>query len=167
MPRPDPATDAEQREILRALSRGDTFLRTRGASPPTHDPDRPRVTLSDKSVVICEGRKPFVPDTPHCPHVSGIVAPIGTTGFHENCVSNIPDTSPRFVILFVVGSALVFAFVGSLVAPYMSGLLLESGRIGQITAFGGLIVVQWMISTANGACCRLRDCTWSRARAKR
>ncbi|MGQ4583898.1 hypothetical protein [Lysobacter sp. F60174L2] len=74
MPRPDPATDAEQREILRALSRGDTFLRTRGASPPTHGPDRPRVTLSDESVVICEGSKPFVPDMPHCPHVSGIVA---------------------------------------------------------------------------------------------
>lgn len=53
----------------------------------------------------------------------------------------IPDTSPRFVILFVVGSALVFAFVGSLVAPYMSGVLLEGGRIEQITAFGGLIVV--------------------------
>lgn len=53
----------------------------------------------------------------------------------------IQDTNLRFGVLFVVGSAGVFAFVGSLVAPYMSGLLLEDGRIEQITGFGGLIVV--------------------------
>lgn len=53
----------------------------------------------------------------------------------------IQDTNLRFGVVFVVGSAGVFAFVGSLVAPYMSGLLLEDGRIEQITGFGGLIVV--------------------------
>lgn len=74
LPRPNPAPDAEQQAILQALSRGDTALRPQSSSLSGGIPHPPTVTLSDASVVICEGSLPLVPDNPPCPHVAAIVA---------------------------------------------------------------------------------------------
>ncbi|MDX1528956.1 MAG: hypothetical protein R3337_10040 [Gammaproteobacteria bacterium] len=53
-----------------------------------------------------------------------------------------PSIEVRMIMAFGVGSAMILILVGSFIAPYFSGLLLEDGRVEQMTGIGGLIVVK-------------------------
>ncbi|MGQ4661181.1 hypothetical protein [Lysobacter sp. F6437] len=54
----------------------------------------------------------------------------------------IDDINTYFVLVFVLGIALVFLLIKSFAAPYFSGVEINNGKIEAITSFGGLINIQ-------------------------